>query len=101
MEAEAGIEPTYADLQSAAWPLCHSARRSILWQLDLWHRPLAPEKTSRDALPRRRRHGYIEGRPRAVKAMVLRPEGARRGVVNLPANAYKQHWITAFNTLGI
>lgn len=26
MEAEAGIEPTYTDLQSAASPLCHSAR---------------------------------------------------------------------------
>lgn len=25
LEAEAGIEPTYGDLQSPAWPLCHSA----------------------------------------------------------------------------
>ena len=25
VEAEAGIEPTYEDLQSSAWPLCHSA----------------------------------------------------------------------------
>jgi hypothetical protein len=26
MEARAGIEPTYGDLQSPAWPLCHRAR---------------------------------------------------------------------------
>jgi hypothetical protein len=25
MEARAGIEPTYEDLQSSAWPLCHRA----------------------------------------------------------------------------
>ena len=25
MEAEVGIEPAYTELQSAAWPLCHSA----------------------------------------------------------------------------
>ena len=28
LEAEAGIEPTYEDLQSSAWPLCHSAQTS-------------------------------------------------------------------------
>ena len=27
MEAEVGIEPAYTELQSAAWPLCHSALR--------------------------------------------------------------------------
>ena len=26
LEAGVGIEPAYADLQSAAWPLCHPAR---------------------------------------------------------------------------
>jgi hypothetical protein len=30
MEARAGIEPTYTDLQSAAWPLCHRALEQIL-----------------------------------------------------------------------
>ena len=25
LEARAGIEPTYEDLQSSAWPLCHRA----------------------------------------------------------------------------
>jgi hypothetical protein len=26
LEAEVGIEPAYTELQSAAWPLCHSAK---------------------------------------------------------------------------
>ena len=29
MEAGVGIEPAYTDLQSAAWPLCHPAARSL------------------------------------------------------------------------
>lgn len=29
LEAEAGIEPTYTDLQSAASPLCHSAETTF------------------------------------------------------------------------
>ncbi len=27
LEAGTGIEPTFKDLQSSAWPLCHRARR--------------------------------------------------------------------------
>jgi len=84
MEAEAGIEPTYADLQSAAWPLCHSARqpnRNQAFGIDL-----SPWATWTPG----RRHGYIEGHAQGVKAMVLRPEGTARGVVDCPPNAYKQ-----------
>ena len=34
LEAEAGIEPTYGDLQSPAWPLCHSAVLGP-WELNI------------------------------------------------------------------
>jgi hypothetical protein len=29
LEARAGIEPTYEDLQSSAWPLCHRANMPL------------------------------------------------------------------------
>ena len=37
LEVRAGIEPTFADLQSAASPLCHRTSRGVLYRGWTWH----------------------------------------------------------------
>src|SRR5688572_1881983 len=41
MEARAGIEPTYEDLQSSAWPLCHRAGSGRIRRVPTWRPCLA------------------------------------------------------------
>ena len=39
LEAGAGIEPTYGDLQSPAWPLCHPAGNALNGRLAQYRLP--------------------------------------------------------------